>query len=304
MKILVTGSNGLLGQKITDLVLSSYQSKIELIATGKGENRYPNSEGYHYSTLDITNKEQVNQVISKHKPDVVIHGAAATNVDWCENNKVQCVNLNINATEYLANTCKELSIHLVHVSTDFIFDGEKPVGELYLETDSPNPVSHYGWSKLEAEKRVQKILPSYSILRTVLVYGIVHDMSRSNVALWVKNNLEKGNEINVVNDQYRTPTLAEDLAIGCILSSLKKAQGIFNISGKDYLNIYELAHVVAKYFSLDAKLISPSSSLTLNQDAKRPPRTGFDLAKSRKVLGYEPRSFEQGLAILQEQLPK
>ena len=302
MKILVTGSNGLLGQKITDLVCSEYKGKIELVATGKGVNRYPHSEGFTYSTLDITNKEQVNTVISQHKPNVVIHGAAATNVDWCENNKEECINLNINATQYIASACKENLVHLVHLSTDFIFDGEKQLGDLYIETDIPKPVSHYGWSKLEAEKVVQNTLSDYSILRTVLVYGIVHDMSRSNVALWVKNNLEKGTQINVVNDQYRTPTLAEDLAKGCLLASLQKAKGIFNISGKDYLNIYELAQVVAKYFNLDSSLISPSSSKTLNQDAKRPARTGFDLTKARKELNYEPRSFEQGLAVLEVQL--
>jgi dTDP-4-dehydrorhamnose reductase len=129
-------------------------------------------------------------------------------------------------------------------------------------------------------------------------------MSRSNVVLWAKGALEKGAPINVVDDQFRMPTLAEDLAEGCLLAAEKHANGIFNISGKDYMSVLELVEQVADFYGYDKEIIRAVSSSTLNQTAKRPPRTGFDLSKSQRVLGYNPHSFREGLQILDEQLKK
>jgi dTDP-4-dehydrorhamnose reductase len=127
-------------------------------------------------------------------------------------------------------------------------------------------------------------------------------MSRSNIILWVKGSLEAGKSIKVVNDQWRTPTLAEDLAAGCILIVKQKAEGIFNISGKDFLNPYQMAVMTADYFGLDTSLIEEVDGTLFKQTARRPPRTGFVLDKPIKELGYAPRSFEEGIAILAEQL--
>jgi dTDP-4-dehydrorhamnose reductase len=120
--------------------------------------------------------------------------------------------------------------------------------------------------------------------------------------LWVKNSLEQGKKIQVVNDQWRTPTLAEDLAAGCFLAAKKKAQGVYNISGKDFLTPYDIAIATADYFKLDKSLISLTDSTKFTQPAKRPPRTGFIIDKARTDLGYEPRSFAEGLAVLESQL--
>jgi dTDP-4-dehydrorhamnose reductase len=135
----------------------------------------------------------------------------------------------------------------------------------------------------------------------VLVYGIVSDMSRSNIILWVKKSLEEGKNIKVVTDQFRTPTLAEDLAKGCWLMTDKEAEGIFHISGKDFLTPYEMAIKTADFFHLDKSLISEADSSNFTQPAKRPPRTGFILDKAISVLGYNPVSFEEGIAIVAEQ---
>jgi dTDP-4-dehydrorhamnose reductase len=185
------------------------------------------------------------------------------------------------------------------LSTDFIFDGTH--GPL-TEEEKPNPLSYYAETKLEAENIVMASKLNWAIARTVLVYGIVDNMSRSNIVLWVKQNLEQGKIINVVDDQFRTPTLAEDLADGCILIALKKAEGIFNISGKDFMSILELANKVADYYHLDKSLIKPSKSADIKQPAKRPPRTGFIIDKARKVLGYNPHSFEEGIKLMEEQI--
>ena len=299
MKILITGSNGLLGQKIVYACLGKYKNQVELIATARGNNRLIEQTGYKYHPMDISNQANVLEVIEQFMPDVVIHAAAMTNVDACETDKEGCLQNNVHAVQYIVEACNKTNAHLVHISTDFIFDG---LNGPYSEDAEPNPVSYYGWSKAEAEKIVKETSNSWAILRTILVYGVADHMSRSNVVLWAKGALEKGSPINVVDDQFRMPTLAEDLAEGCLLAATQKANGIFNISGPDYMNIFELVNRVADYFGLDKSIVNRTDSSGLNQPAKRPPRTGFDLSKSRSVLGYNPRSFEEGLAILEQQI--
>lgn len=299
MKILVTGSNGLLGQKLVQKLAGD--KEVEVIATARGENRLPLTEGYTYTSLDITDKENVEQVFAQHQPDVVIHTAAMTNVDQCETEKEECWKLNVTATEYLLEAAEKSGSFFLHLSTDFIFDGADGP---YTEEAQANPVSFYGWSKYAAEKLVIHSKVRWAIARTILVYGIAHDMSRSNIILWVKSSLESGKTINVVNDQWRTPTLAEDLADGCILIARQRAEGIFNISGKDLLNPYQMAIMTADYFGLDKSFINETDGSQFKQTAKRPARTGFILDKPVKVLGYDPKSFQEGIAFVAEQIRK
>lgn len=304
MKILITGSNGLLGQKLVYKLRDT--ESITCIATARGANRLVNTAGYEYAELDITNETNVIEVFTRFKPDVVINTAAMTNVDACETDKENCWKMNVDAVKFQVSALEQLQKensnyqpHFIHLSTDFIFDGTH--GPLD-ENETPNPLSYYAESKLAAEKIVQTSQLHWAIARTVLVYGIVDNMSRSNIVLWVKQNLEQGKTINVVDDQFRTPTLAEDLADGCILIAKKKAQGIYNISGKDFLSILELAHLVADYYQLDKALIKPSKSVDIKQPAKRPPITGFIIEKAKKDLGYNPRSFTEGILFLEEQI--
>lgn len=296
-RILLTGSNGLLGQKLVDLLTQT--ADVDLIATARGDNRLPYTDGYSYQPMDITNSQQVMDVICSTRPDVVIHTAAMTDVDKCELQKDDCWAQNVTATESLVEACRETGAFLVHVSTDFIFDG---TAGPYDETAEGNPISFYGWSKLAAESVVRHSGISWAIARTVLVYGIAHDMSRSNIILWVKKSLEDGKNIRVVTDQWRSPTLAEDLAKGCYLIADQRAEGIFNISGKEVLTPYEMAIKTADYFGLDKSLIAQADGSTFKQTARRPPRTGFRLDKAQTVLGYDPHSFEEGLALLASQL--
>ncbi|MFD1145004.1 SDR family oxidoreductase [Larkinella insperata] len=296
-RILITGSNGLLGQKLVYLL--TQQPNVELIATARGANRLPASERYTYRSMDITDRQQVLEVVGEAKPDVIIHTAAMTNVDQCEAEKEACWAQNVSAVEYLVEAGRINDAFLVHVSTDFIFDGSAGP---YDEEASANPISFYGWSKYAAEKAVIHSGLKWAIARTVLVYGIAHDMSRTNIILWVKKSLEEGKTIKVVTDQWRSPTLAEDLAMGCWLIADKEAEGIYNISGSDFLTPYEMAIKTADYFQLDKALITQADSSTFTQPARRPPRTGFVLDKPRRVLGYEPKSFEEGIAVLASQL--
>ncbi len=295
--ILVTGSNGLLGQKITQQVLLTKQ--FNLVATSKGPDRYPAGTGYIYADMDILDPVAVKNVVEIHKPDAIIHTAAMTNVDTCEDQKELAYQLNVTAVKTLVELCQIHNIQLVHLSTDFIFDGENGP---YDEMAAPNPLSYYGQTKLEAEEVIKNAQCKWAILRTIIVYGIVSDMSRSNIVLWAKGALEKGAPINVVNDQWRMPTLAEDLADCCLLAVEKNAFGVYNASGKDMMSISELVGKVADYWHLDKSLINEISAETLNQTAKRPARTGFILDKTIRELGYNPHSFEEGLQILDQQL--
>ncbi len=297
MRILITGSNGLLGQKLVKLLANN--PNIQFLATSTGENRIKSITGFDYTSLDITNKNQVEQVFNQFKPTVVINTAAMTNVDACEDQKEQCWNLNVNAVKNLIEASGNHQTHLIHLSTDFVFDGENGP---YKEEDKPNPLSYYGLSKYEAEKLLQASSIKWSIVRTIIVYGVVEDMSRSNIVLWAKQALERGNPLTIVNDQYRMPTLAEDLAQACWLIAEKSATGIYNISGKDFMSILELVNRVADFYGYDKSIISPIASSLLNQAAKRPPKTGFVLDKAYKKLGYSPCTFEEGLGIVTKQL--
>ena len=184
--------------------------------------------------------------------------------------------------------------------SSFIFDGNNGP---YKETDIPYPPkSVYSESKFESEKVVTASGIKWTIIRTVLVYGVVDNMSRSNIVLWAKDSLTNKKKINVVDDQFRTPTLAEDLAEGCVLAALKGATGIYHISGKDFMDILQMVKRIADFWHLDTSLITPSKTNQIGQPAQRPLRTGFILDKAMHDLGYNPHSFEEGLAIVDKQL--
>tara|TARA_Y100000739_G_scaffold134273_1_gene115596 strand:- start:312 stop:1229 length:918 start_codon:yes stop_codon:yes gene_type:complete len=296
-KVLITGSNGLLGQKLIYQLIG--YPEYQVFATSRGENRTLVKKRYEYIPLDITDEEEVEETFSYVQPDYVINTAAMTNVDACEDDKEGCWKLNVDAVQLLVNACEKYNSHLIHVSTDFIFDG---VSGPYSEESEPNPLSYYGESKLAAEEIVKKSSCKWSIARTVLVYGVVDNMSRSNIVLWAKGALESGKELTVVDDQYRTPTLAEDLAHGCILIAKNNAEGIFNIAGDEYMCIIDLVKRVANYYQLDEEFVKPISSTSLNQKAPRPPKTHLLLDKAKRELGYKPSSFEEGLGILDVQI--
>ncbi len=296
MKILVTGANGLLGQKLT-LLLDS-QSEVDLIATARSPLTFPLKRG-NFRLMDITNQEMVDKVVSDVRPDVIINTAAMTQVDQCEIEREKCWLSNVTAVEYLVNACKKSQSRFIHISTDFIFDGAH--GPL-KEDAKPAPVNFYGESKLAGEQVITGSTINWAIARTVLVFGITSDLSRSNIVLWVKQSLENGKTINVVNDQWRTPTLAEDLAMGCYLLAIKKAKGIFHISGEEMMTPFDIALKTAEFFKLDTSLIRPTDSNTFKQPAARPLKTGFDISKAKEILGYQPHRFDEGLAILANQI--
>lgn len=298
MKILITGANGLLGQKLVALVAP--HAEVNLIATSRGEDKiFYDLPMYRYRSLDVTQKEAVDRVIGQEKPDVIIHTAALTKVDYCEHHPELCHRVNAEATRHLVEAAQDNSCKVIHLSTDFIFPGNK---RLLREDDLPRPINEYGKSKLAAERLIIDSGIDYAIARTAIVYGVVPHLSRSNIILWVKDSLKKGKTIHVVDDQYRTPTLAEDLATGCFLLAQQRATGVFNISGEDLLTPFDMAQMTADYFGLDKKLIVRTDSTRFKQPAPRPLDTGFIIEKAKRELGYRPRTFLEGIEVVDHQL--
>lgn len=295
-RILVTGANGLLGQKLVKLL--SEDESIQFLATGTGPLRLKNPQ-IPYSCMDITNKEEVERVINEFKPTALIHPAAMTHVDQCETNPELCWKTNVDAVRYIAECCEKNNIFLVHLSTDFIFDGEAGP---YSEDAEPNPLSVYGRSKAASEEIVKNMKTPYAILRTVLVYGYTEGLSRSNIVLWARNALKEGRELRVVNDQWRTPILAEDLAWACLQTVKQRATGIFHVSGAETYGIHEMVRKIAEFYGIENPPIREVSSEELGQPAKRPPRTGFIIDKARRVLNFKPRTLLEGLELIETQI--
>ncbi|MFL3660718.1 MAG: SDR family oxidoreductase [Polaribacter sp.] len=294
-KVIITGSNGLLGQSLLKLLLKE-RTKYEVFGFSRGVNR-SDREDFTYCDMDITKEVLLKDEIDKIQPDFIINTAAMTQVDACETQKEACYLLNVTVVKWLTEICELRNIHLVQISTDFIFDGKK--GH-YKETDTPNPISYYGRSKLNAEAVIKTSAVQSTILRTSLVYGKVPHMTRSNIVLWVKKMLEEKNEVTIVSDQFRAPTYVIDLALACKISIDSEVAGVFNICSNKILSIYEIAQQVAQVFELDENLIKPISTAVLNQTAFRPPKTGFDLTKTNNELQFYPKSFKEDLLKFKE----
>ncbi len=293
MKILITGSNGLLGQKLVDFCLDK---SIEYIATSKGSNRNSKCPDENYRSLDITNKEEIEALFQQELPTHIIHTAAITNVDYCELHPGESELVNVTATKYLVESANNVKAHFQFISTDFVFDGEK--GN-YSEEDDVNPLSEYARSKVKGEQITQSTAKfGWSIIRTIIVYGVGEKLSRSNLVIWAKGALEKGEAINIIDDQFRAPTYADDLASGCMGVILNNENGIFHISGPETMSIYQIVERIAEHFNYSMDNVCKISSTTLNQPAKRPPKTGFNLSKAYQRINYKPHTLEETLDLL------
>lgn len=297
-RLVVTGSNGLLGQTLVNLLDAK---GYEVHALSRGKDRNITSSNYIYYNIDLTGFPEVNNLLKKINPDFIINTAAMTHVDVCEDNKESCDLINVELVKHLAEVCKNIEAHLIHISTDFIFDGKDG---LYKEDDAPNPLNYYGLSKLRSEEIVVNSNIDYTILRTILVYGYVKGMSRTNIVLWIRDAIINKKEVTIIDDQFRMPTLVDDLAEACLLVIQKKAKGIFNVSSNELLSIYDIAIEVANVFNLDKTYIKRVSTEELNQRAARPVKTGFDLTKSKNSLELPVYTFKERLQFFKNQLDK
>lgn len=295
MKILLTGSNGMLGSGLSATLSNSTHT---ICATGKGACRLAKElfhDRFFYQEMDITDKEKVNALVGTFVPDIIIHSGAMTQVDDCERNKSLCYSINVDGTRNLLAAAEEINARFCFVSTDFVFSGNEGP---YEEKDKTGPVNFYGETKELAEQFVASSNLNWSIARTILLYGRAEPSIRSNFIYWVKENLEAKKPFKVVNDQIRTPTFIPDLVQGINLIIHKGARGIYHLSGKDQHTPYTMALAIAKHLKLDPSLMEPVDASTFSQIGKRPLITGFKIDKAINELGYDPTPFENALSLI------
>jgi len=281
MRVLVTGAAGFLGSHLIPLLFDRGHEVI-------GTTRTPR---FAFQQLDFTDPFQVHDFFEKFQPEIVIHAGAMTRVDACEEQQWLAYQTNVEGTLNLLLNADECKSFFLFVSTDFVFDGKKGS---YVETDERNPVNFYGKTKLEAEDAVMEYPHDWSIVRTSLVYG-KPPAGKSNILSTIRERLVTNESYNVVDDQFRTPTYVEDLAIGILAIIENRKIGIYHLSGADILTPYAMAIEVAAYLKADSNLIKRVTSETFSQPAKRPQRTDLSIEKARKDLNYVPLSFELGL---------
>lgn len=271
MKVLITGSNGMLGHDLIDVL----NDKHELILTTS-------------KTLDITDKEHTVEFIKENKPDIVINSAAYTDVDGCEENRKLAFSVNGEGVRNLAIGCREADCPLVHISTDYVFNGKNDTP--WVEGDEIGPISVYGKSKLEGEQAIQEILDKFFIVRTAWLYGV-------NGGNFPKTMLELAkthDELTVVYDEVGTPTYTPDLAeaIGKLIET--DYYGIYHITNSGSCSWCEFAKYIFEIAGVDVKV----TPVTASEFARPAPRPSYSVLNNKRWAdnGFEPlRSYKEAI---------
>jgi dTDP-4-dehydrorhamnose reductase len=295
-RILITGGNGLLGQTVSRLLLQ--ETDHEILITGIEQYSFADRLPAQYRPVDVTDKKQLRDTIHDFKPDTVVHCASNTNVDECERDRDLTQLVNVKPLEFLAEFARGTGAHVIHLSTDYVFDGERAPLD---ESAPPHPVNYYGKTKLASENVLRGAGIRHTIIRTMILYGYGVDV-KPNFALWVLNNLSQNVKISVVIDQYGQPTFVDDLGYGIIKIIELGRTGLYHISGSDVTSRYDFAVAVAETFKLNKNLIQPVSSDEFRLPAPRPRYSEFVTQKARMELGIRLSSVREGLGVLRKQL--
>jgi dTDP-4-dehydrorhamnose reductase len=271
VKLLATGSHGLLGTNILPILERSFTV-------------IP----YDIEEWDITDRGAGDRVIEEISPQVILNLAAYTNVDDCEDCLSLADRVNAEGAGIIASLCKEHNIKLIHISTDYVFDGEKD--SPYTEDDTPNPASVYGFSKLSGEQKVLANCPDATIIRTQWLYGHGGINFISKITKIAREN----GKAEVVNDQAGCPTYAKDLAEPIRLLIEKKKSGIYHVANAGSCTWFDFAREIFSNLHIDATL-KPITSQQLNRKAKRPRYSVFDCMKLFRETGHLMRSWQEAL---------
>jgi dTDP-4-dehydrorhamnose reductase len=293
-KVLITGANGLLGQKLC----RDYPASYQVIAVDLHPQSFIPSPDITYHSLDITNRNKVIDFIRFHHPDLIVNAAAYTDVDGCETHPQEARAVNMEAVETLVEICRKQKIRMIHLSTDYVFDGENGP---YAEEDIPHPVSYYGKTKLESEKAIRSSGIDFTIVRTNVLYGWGKKV-KANFLLWLLEKLSQNEKIEIVTDQLNNPTLADNLSACMLEMTERNLTGIFHVGGAEYLSRYDFALQVADKFGFDKSLISPVQTALLAQSASRPKRGGLKIEKARKFLRTKLLNVEEGLIQVEREM--
>jgi len=286
-KILLITATGLTGQNISNI----FKNKDQIVGT------YYRIKESDYMHIDISDEKVSEDVFDNVNPDIVVLSAALTNVDYCQSHPKEAFEINVKGVENITKLCKTYGSKLVFFSSDYIFDGEYGP---YSEEDNTNPINVYGETKLEGENMIINELQDYLVLRTTVVYG--KEIQGKNFVIRLINDLEKGREVKIPNDQIGTPTYAFNLAELTKELISQKAKGVFNAAGSELIDRYNFALKVCEVFDLDKELIIPVSTKQSSQTAKRPLRAGLKTEKLKQVVATNIMGVVEGLEKLKYEL--
>lgn len=296
MRVLVTGSNGLVGTKVLERLLQGANAEPLGAYHQSRSNEYLGA--FPWWTLDVTDESNVGRVLDEARPDVVVHTAAFTNVDDAERQRERARALNADASGYVARACAARAIRLVHLSTEYVFDG---AAGPYRETDAANPRGWYAETKAAGERAVIEAGGNWAIARTTVVYGYAPHV-RANFVLWLVGKLRAGERVRIIDDQIGSPTLAENLADMVLALAGSREVGIFHTAGADVISRLAFSQQVAETFGLDARLMDATTTAELGQLAPRPLKAGLVMDKFRATFPDVPvLSAADGLAVVRRQ---
>jgi dTDP-4-dehydrorhamnose reductase len=278
MKILITGSSGMLGTDLVDLLKSGRSSS--------GPN--PDIIEAPHEVLDITQKDNVTTFISSHTPDVIVNCAAFTNVDKCETEREAAFNVNALGPKYIATAAKECGARLIQISTDFVFDGNG--NRPYTEEDQTNPLSEYGRTKLEREKNIQSHSNSYLIVRTSWLFG----HNGINFTAKMLELAEQHKELSIVTDESGSPTYTPDLAKALWILIKQKCEGVINVSNDGSCSRYEWAEYIFDTMGFKIKM-NPIKSSEYRRPAKVPLNSTLNCQKFTTITGMQMRQWKESV---------
>jgi dTDP-4-dehydrorhamnose reductase len=292
LRLLITGASGLYGSKLAKLATE----RNHKVFSGYNQNQTYSGIPIQF---DVSDRNSVKRAFKKAKPEVVVHAAALTDVDKCETNNAVAWRINVKGTGNISEEIQRSGAFLIFASTDYIFNGK--MGR-YKETDLPDPINYYGYTKQEGEELVKTATEKYCIVRASVIYGSTRAAGKINFALWLINKLKNNEQAKIATDQWNSPTLNTNMAEMTLEIIERKLTGIYHISGATRISRYDFAKQVAKKFKLDLNLIVPVLSSEFAWAAKRPQDSSLDTSKAQKTLKQQPLRINRALNILKNEL--
>ncbi|MDX1419070.1 MAG: SDR family oxidoreductase [Rubricoccaceae bacterium] len=297
-RVLLTGADGLVGQALQRRL--AHWREADVLATGLAARPRMRNRPGGYVPLDVTDEQAVERLFLDFAPSVVVHAAARSKVEACEDDREGCWAVNVDATATLARLCKRHGARLVFLSTDFLFDGTDGP---YAEDDRPAPVNGYGRSKLAAENAVRLVGNGrWTIVRTSLVFGTGEHLRRLNIATLLARVLGDGQPFDAATDQMRSPTYAPDLADGLLRLVRYEKDGVYHLAGRERLSVYDFCRRAAVHFGFDPSRIRPTTTAALHPDAPRPLDGGLLILRAESEVRFRPRSLDAALRDLAPRL--
>lgn len=303
-KLLVTGASGFLGWNLCHVAKHNWQ------VYGTYFTNYVTIDDVNLYKVNLTDYIALEQLFSTLQPDAVIHLAAASKPNFCQNNPQISYNINVTTSLYLAQLCAAADIPFVFTSTDLVFDGRRysalkrrsllrlRQNSFYQENDPVSPICIYGKHKVIAEQKIQEIYPNAAICRMPLMFGIPAPVANSFIQGFIKT-LKAEQELNLFVDEFRTPVSATTAAQGLLLALEKQVNGILHLGGQERISRYDFGLLLAKVLKLNQDLIVPGKQQDVIMAAPRSPDTSLDSSKAWQ-LGYQPLSLRDELIAISD----